>query len=120
MEGKMFECENVFVRSYGVCDGRLAGLVDGLKELKSVMVLEENRSRVRVYEITPCVYLVVYGDTREGFSMDEFKYVVVWVDGRAVGMVVCKAQDCIYLLKREELDEFVKSYTQEGFKLSKA
>jgi len=36
-----------------------------------------------------------------------------------VGMVVCKAQDCIYLLKRGELDEFVKSYTQEGFKLSK-
>jgi hypothetical protein len=62
---------------------------------------------------------VVYGDTREAFSMDKFKYVVVWVDGKAVGMVVCKSQDCIHLLKREELDEFIRGYTQEGFKLSK-
>jgi hypothetical protein len=77
MEDRMFECEyesgvlgNVSVRSYGVCDGRVAELVDGLEELRPVMVLEEECDyRVRVYEITPCVYLAVYGDTRDVFSM---------------------------------------------------
>jgi hypothetical protein len=103
---------NVFVRSYGVCDGRVVELVDGLGELRSVMVLEEGDVRVRVYEITPYVYLVVRGDGRESFSMDEFRYVVVWVEGRPVGMIVCKAQDCVQLLKREELEEFVRSYAQ--------
>ena len=101
---------NVFVRSYGVCDGRVVELVDGLGELRSVMMLEDGDVRVRVYEITPYVYLVVRGDGRESFSMDEFRYVVVWVEGRPVGMIVCKAQDCVHLLKREELEEFVKSY----------
>jgi hypothetical protein len=110
-EFERFECENVSVRSYGVCDGRVAGLVDGLEELRPVMVLEERGVKVRVYEITPCVYLVVYGDTREVFSLDEFRYVVVGVDDKPVGMIVCKAQDCVQLLKREEVDEFVRSYT---------
>jgi hypothetical protein len=105
-EFEVFECENVFVRSYGVCDGRVAGLVDGLEELRPVKVLEEGGVRIRVYRITPCVYLAVYGDTGESFSMDEFRYLVVYVDGRAVGMLVCKTQDCLRLLKREELDEF--------------
>jgi hypothetical protein len=100
---------NVFVRSYGACDGRVAELVDGLEELRAVMELEEGGVRVRVYEITPCVYLVVRGDTGESFSMDEFRYVVVWMNGRPVGMIVCKAQDCVQLLEREELEEFVKS-----------
>ncbi len=104
-EFEVFECDNVFVRSYGVCDGRVAGLVDGLGELRAVRVLEEGSVRVRLYEITPCVYLAVYEDTRESFSMDDFKYVVVYVDGRAVGLTVCKSQDCLRLLKREELDE---------------
>ncbi len=112
-ELEVFECENVFVRSYGVCDGRVAGLVDGLEKLRAVAVLEEGSVRVRLYEITPCVYLAVYGDTRESFSMDDFKYVVVYVDGRAVGMIVCNSQDCPRLLKREELDEL-------EFRLSKA
>ncbi len=105
-EFEVFECENVFVRSYGVCDGRVAELVDGLGELRAAAVLEEGGVRVRVYEITPCVYLAVYGDTRESFSMDDFKYVVVYVDGRPAGMLVCKSQDCLRLLKKEELDEF--------------
>ena len=129
------ELGNVSVESYAVCDGRVAGLVDGLEELSPVMVMEEGcdcwekygevrhndggnyHSRVRVYEITPCVYLAVYGDTREAFSMDDYKYIVVWVDGRAVGMIVCKAQDCFQLLKREELDEFVEGYAQEGYEV---
>jgi hypothetical protein len=55
------------------------------------------------------VYLVVRGDTRESFSMDEFRYVVVWLEGRPVGMIVCKVQDCVQLLEREELEGFVRS-----------
>jgi len=101
---------NVFVQSYCVCDRRVVELVDGVGELRSVMMLEDGDVRVRVYEITPYVYLVVRGDSGESVSMDEFRYVVVWVEGRPVGMIVCKAQDCVHLLKREELEEFVKSY----------
>jgi hypothetical protein len=110
-EFERFECENVSVRSYGVCDGKVAGLVDGLGELRPVMVLEGRHSRVRVYEITPCVYLVVRGDAKEVFSMDEFRYAIVWVDGKPVGMIVCKVQDCVQLLKREEVEGFVRGYT---------
>ncbi|MCI4455045.1 MAG: hypothetical protein JHC25_08935 [Thermodesulfobacterium sp.] len=100
----MVVCENVFVESYEVYDERVAGLVDRLKELRVVRELE----RVRVYEITPQVYLVVHESTEEGFSMDDYRYVVVWVDRKPVGMVVCKAQDCFQLLKKEELEELVK------------
>jgi len=63
------------------------------------------------------VYLAVYGDTREAFSVDEYKYMVVWVEEEPVGVVVAKIHDCCHLLKKEELDEFVKSYEQEGYSI---
>ncbi|MCI4458457.1 MAG: hypothetical protein JHC21_02430 [Thermocrinis sp.] len=94
------------MESYDVYDGGVAGLVDRLEELRVVKELE----RVRVYEITPYVYLVVYGGTEEGISMDDYRYVVVWVGGRPVGMIVCKVQDSLKLLKKEELEEFVRNY----------
>ncbi|MFZ8785645.1 hypothetical protein [Thermocrinis sp.] len=116
-------------------DEDLAGLIDSLPELEYVMVLEEPcdcwerygevkhndggnyHSRIRVYEITPCVYLAVYGDTREVFSMDDYKYTVVWVEDQPVGVVVAKSHDCCHLLKREELDGFVKGYEEEGYSI---
>jgi hypothetical protein len=133
---------NVSVRSfvYGEVygefgDENLAKLIDSLVELEYEMVLEEPcdclekyddvkhndggnyHSRIRIYEITPCVYLAIYGDTREAFSMDEFKYMVVWVEDQPEGVIVAKTHDCCHLLKREELDEFVKSYEQEGYEV---
>jgi len=133
---------NVSVRSfaYGDVYGEfgdedLAKIIDSLAELEYVMVLEEPcncweeyggpmhndggnyHSRIRIYEITPCVYLAVYGDTREAFSMDDYKYIIVWVEDEPVGVVVAKTHDCCQLLKREELDEFVKSYEQEGYEV---
>jgi len=134
------ELGNVYVESfsfddvYGLNrDEELTKIIDSLPALEPVIVLEEPcdcwerygdvrhndggnyHSRVRVYEITPCVYLAVYGDTREAFSMDEFKYMVVWVEGKPVGLVVAKTHDCCKLLKREELEGFVKSYEEEGY-----
>jgi len=131
---------NVSVRSfrfddvYGdLGDEDLAKIIDSLPALEPVIMLEEPcdcwekfghimhndggnyHSVIRIYEITPCVYLVVYGDTREAFSMYEFKYMVVWVEGKPVGLVVAKTHDCCKLLKREELEGFVKSYEEEGF-----
>jgi hypothetical protein len=133
---------NVSVRSfvYGEVYGEfgdedLAKLIDSLVELEYEMVLEEPcdcfekyddvkhndggnyHSRIRIYEITPCVYLAIYGDTREVFSMDEFKYMVVWVEDQPEGVIAAKTHDCCHLLKREELDEFVKSYEQEGYEV---
>jgi hypothetical protein len=133
---------NVSVRSfvydevYGEFgDEDLAKIIDSLPELEPFMELEEPcdcwerygevkhndggnyHSRIRVYEITPCVYLAVYGDTREAFSVDEFKYMVVWIEDEPVGVVVAKAHDCCHLLKREELDEFVKGYEEEGYSI---
>jgi hypothetical protein len=133
---------NVSVRSfpyedvYGEFgDEDLAKIIDSLPALEHVMLIEEPcdcweryggpmhsdggnyHSRIRVYEITPCVYLAVYGDTRSAFSMDEFKYMVVWVEDETVGLVVAKTHDCCQLLKREELDGFVEGYEKEGYSI---
>ncbi len=133
---------NVYVESFRYDDvyglngkEELARLIDSLPALEHVMLIEEPcdcweryggsmhndggnyHSRIRVYEITPCVYLAVYGDTREAFSMDEFKYMVVWVEDQPVGLVVAKTHDCCHLLKREELEEFVKGYEEEGYSI---
>jgi len=132
---------NVSVRSfaYGDVYGEfgdedLAKIIDSLPALEHVMVLEEPcdcwerydvkhndgghyHSVIRIYEITPCVYLAVYGDTRESFSMDEFKYMVVWVGEEPLGLVVAKTHDCCHLLKREELEGFVKGYEEEGYSI---
>jgi hypothetical protein len=126
----------VYDEAYGEFgDEDLAKIIDGLPELEPFMELEEPcdcwekygdvkhndggnyHSRIRVYEITPCVYLAVYGDTREAFSVDEYKYMVVWVEDEPAGEVVAKTHDCCRLLKREELDEFVKGYEQEGYSI---
>jgi hypothetical protein len=116
-------------------DEGLARLVDSLPELEPFMELEEPcdcweryggtmhndggnyHSRIRVYEISPCVYLAVFGDTREAFSVDEFKYMIVWVEDEPVGLVVAKTHDCCDLLKKEEVQEFVKNYQQEGYSI---
>jgi hypothetical protein len=133
---------NVSVRSFSHSDvygefgdEELAKTIDGIPELEYVMELVEPcdcweryggpmhndggnyHSRIRVYEISPCVYLAVYGDTREAFSVDEFKYMVAWAEDEPVGVVVAKTHDCCRLLKREELDEFVKDYEQEGYSI---
>jgi len=116
-------------------DEDLAKIIDSLPALEHVILIEEPcdcwerfndvrhndgghyHSVIRIYEITPCVYLAVYGDTREAFSMDEFKYMVVWVEDRPVGLVVAKTHDCCHLLKREELEDFVKGYEEEGYSI---
>jgi len=131
---------NVSVRSfsYGDVYGEfgdedLAGLIDSLAELECVMVVEEPcncwdgdikhndggnyHSRIKIYEISPCVYLAVYGDTREAFSVDEFKYMIIWIEDEPVGVVVAKSHDCCQLLKREELSEFVNGYEEEGYSI---
>jgi len=121
----VYELDNV--------DEEIRKVIDTLPELDAVMELWEPcncydeygysmhsdggnyHSRIRVYEITPCVYLGVFGDTREAFSMSDYKYLTVWVEGEPVGVVVVKTHDCCHLLKKEELPEFVKSYEQEGY-----
>ncbi|MCI4458463.1 MAG: hypothetical protein JHC21_02460 [Thermocrinis sp.] len=122
---------------YGLnCDEELAELVDGLEELSPVVVMEEPcdcweeyggpmhtdgghyHSVVRVYKITPCVYLAVFGDTREAFSVEEYKYIVVWVNQKPVGVVLAKTHDCCHLLKREEVRKFIKNSEQEGYIIS--
>ena len=133
---------NVSVRSFAYDDvygefgdENLAKMIDSLPVLEHVMVLEEPcncwekydgimhndggnyHSRIRVYEITPCIYLAVYGDTRESFSMDEFKYIVVWVEEEPLGLVVAKTHDCCKLLKREEMEDFVKGYEEDGYSI---
>jgi hypothetical protein len=115
-------------------DEYLAKLIKNLPVLEYFILLEEPcdcwikygsvmhndggnyHSRIRIFEITPCVYLAIYGDTREAFSMDEFKYIVIWVEDQPVGVVVAKT-DCCRLLKKEELEDFIESYVQEGYNI---
>jgi hypothetical protein len=130
---------NVSVRSFSYSevyeDKDLTELIDSLSGLKPFMELEEPcdcweryqdvkhndggnyHSRIRVYEISPCVYLAVFGDTREAFSDDEFKYMVVWVEDEPIGLVVAKTHDCCHLLKKEEVEEFVKGYEEQGYSI---
>jgi len=116
-------------------DENLAKIIDSLPALEHVMLIEEPcdcwekygdvkhndggnyHSVIRIYEISPCVHLAVHGDTREAFSMDDYKYMIVWVEDEPVGVVVAKTHDCCHLLKREELDEFVKGYEKEGYSI---
>ena len=129
---------NVYVRSFACSDvygefgdEDLAKIIDNLPALEYAILIEEPcdcgdvrhndggnyHSRIRVYEITPCVYLAVYGDTREAFNVEEFKYIIVWVEDEPLGLVVAKIHDCCHLLKREELEEFVKGYEEDGYSI---
>ncbi len=129
---------NVYVESFTYDDvyglngkEELARLIDSLPALEHVMLIEEicncwekyggpmcndggnYHSRIRIYEITPCVYLAVYGDTREVFSVDEYKYMVVWVEDQPMGVVVAKSHDCCHLMKKDEAEELIKAYSED-------
>jgi hypothetical protein len=123
----VYELDNV--------DEEIRKVIDALPELDPVMELQEPcdcwekygepmhndggnyHSRIRVFEITPCVYLAVFGDTREAFSMSDYKYIIIWVEDEPLGLVVAKIHDCCHLLKREELEEFVKGYEEDGYSI---
>jgi hypothetical protein len=123
----VYELDNV--------DEEIRKVIDVLPELDPVMELQEPcncyeeyggpmhndggnyHSRIKIYEITPCIYLAVYGDTREAFNMSDYKYIVVWIENEPLGLVVAKTYDCCHLLKREELEGFVKGYEEDGYSI---
>ena len=129
---KSFDFDDVY-GEFG--DEDLAEMIDVLPVLEYVVLVEEPcdcmqkygdikhndggnyHSIVRIYMITPCVYLAVHGDTRELFSADERKYIVVIVDGKPLGVIRAKSHDCCDLLKREELDEFIRNYEEKGYSI---
>jgi hypothetical protein len=132
---------NVYVEGFqhddvyelGNVDEEIRRVIDALPELGLVMELREPcncydeyggsmhsdggnyHSVIRVYEISPCVYLALHGDSREAFSLSDLKYFVVWVGGRAIGTITAKTYDCISLLKKEELETFLRDYEEDGY-----
>ncbi len=74
-------------------------------------------TRIVIYKIAPGTFLAVVGDTREVFSVDEYKYMVVWVGDELVGAARAKEYDYYLLLGQEELENELDRYEQEGYNI---
>ncbi len=70
-------------------------------------------SIVCLYQITPHIYIATYENTREAFSADELRYVVVYVGGEAVGKITLKEGEWAELLKEEEKERLLRSYEED-------
>jgi len=68
---------------------------------------------IRVFKITPEIYIASYEDTRDIFYAGELRYAVVYVNGDAVGKIPLKEGEWAELLKREETEKLIKSYEED-------
>jgi hypothetical protein len=69
--------------------------------------------RIRVFRITPEIYIASYEDSREVFHASELRYVVVYINGEAVGKITLKEGEWAELLKREEAEKLIRSYEED-------
>jgi hypothetical protein len=68
---------------------------------------------IRVFKITPEIYIASYEDTRDTFYADELRYAVVYIGGDAIGKITLKEGEWAELLKREEAEKLIKSYEED-------
>ncbi len=128
VEVKCFQFDDV----YGLNKNDwLAELVDKLPVIEPFMEIKEicdcwerfghpmcnnggnYHSTIQLYQITPCVSLALFKDTRELFSVEELMYYIIEVDGEPKAVIVAKAFETIQLLKRNELMKFIKKYEKK-------
>jgi hypothetical protein len=70
-------------------------------------------SVIQLYQITPCISLALFKDTRELFNVEELLYYIIEIDGEPKAVIVAKAFETIQLLKRSELTKFIKKYKKK-------
>jgi len=68
---------------------------------------------VRVFRVTPEVWVVSYEDTREIFYASESRFAVVSINGEPVGKVVLKEGEWCELLRKDEAEKLISAYSED-------
>ena len=68
---------------------------------------------IRVFRITPEIWLVSYEDTRDVFYASELRYAVVSINGEPIGKVVLKEDEWCELLRKDEVEKLIRTYKED-------
>ncbi len=68
---------------------------------------------IRVFRITPDIFVVSYEDSRDIFYASETRFAVVSVDGEPIGEIVLKEGEWCELLKKDEAEKLIKAYSED-------
>jgi hypothetical protein len=68
---------------------------------------------IRVFKITPKIYIASYEDTRDVFYASELRYAVVLVDGEPIGKIVLKEGEWCKLLREDEAEKLIRAYSED-------
>jgi hypothetical protein len=68
---------------------------------------------IRVFKITPEIWLVSYEDTREAFYASELRYAVISINGEPIGKVVLKEGEWCKLLRKDEVEKLIRTYSED-------
>jgi hypothetical protein len=68
---------------------------------------------IRVFKITPNIFVASYEDTREAFHASELRFAVISVNGDIVGKITLKDGEWAELLKKEEMEKLIRDYEED-------
>ncbi len=68
---------------------------------------------IRVFRITPDVYVVSYENTRDAFYASECRFAVVSVNGEPIGKIVLKEGEWCELLRKDEAEKLINAYNED-------
>jgi hypothetical protein len=68
---------------------------------------------IRLYQITPHIYLATHENTRDAFSASELRYVVIFVKGEPIGKLTLKEGEWAELLRKDEAESLLRSYQED-------
>jgi hypothetical protein len=70
-------------------------------------------SIIRLYQITPHIYVASHEDSRDAFSASELRNVVIFVKGEPVGKLTLKEGEWAELLRKDEAESLLRSYQED-------
>jgi hypothetical protein len=68
---------------------------------------------IRLFRITPEIFIASYEDSRDVFYASELRYAVVLVNGERVGKVVLKEGEWCELLRKDEAEKLIRAYGED-------
>jgi len=69
---------------------------------------------IRLYQITPHIYLATHENTRDAFSASELRYVVIFDKGKPIGKLsTLKEGEYAELLTKDEAESLLRSYQED-------
>ena len=110
-------------KEYGVdCLGELAPIVKIYERCDCMERFNDVRHNdggwyhriIRVFKITPEIFVVSYEDSREPFYASELRFVVVSISGERVGKIVLKEGEWCELLRRDEVEKLIAAYEEDA------